>query len=101
MGEDVKAEAIIDKRIESVVIAVYRPVLPQFLRAQDEYALILQLEILYHRKGLVGLAQTDTVSEYTAVVFHNFIDRALGPVPLKLEKRLPDARINDLDVEIE
>src|SRR3990172_86819 len=100
MGEDVKAEAIIDKRIESVVIAVYRPVLPQFLRAQDEYALILQLEILYHRKGLVSFAQTDAVREYAAVVLQDFVDCALGPVPLELEKRPPDARINDLDVEI-
>ena len=68
MGNDIVAEAVGNKGIEEAVGFVNRPVVAQLLRAENEDALVLQLEVFHDGKRLVGLSQADAVGNDAAVV---------------------------------
>ena len=101
MGKHVVAEAVGDEGIEGVVVAINGPVLAEFLRAENQHALVFQLEVFDDGERLEGFAQADAVGKDAAVVLEDLVDRAFDAVALELEKGLPNLRVHDLDVLVE
>ena len=90
VGNDIVAEAVGDEGIEEAVGLVNGPVVAELLRAENEDALVLQLEVFHDGERLVGFPQANAVRDDAAVVAEDFVDGAFGPVLLELEQRFPD-----------
>ena len=71
--------------IESVVVAINRPILAEFFRAKNQHALVFQLKVFDDGQRLESFSQADAVGEDAAVVFEDFIDRAFDAIALELE----------------
>ena len=83
MIEDVKAEPVSGKKIAAVIDRVKRPVLAEFLRAQNHDAVIAEFVVLDDRQGFKGFAEADTVGDDAAVVLFDLVNCAEYAVPLK------------------
>ena len=92
MIQHIIVEAVSCKDIPLVVLCVYRPVFPQFLRCQHQHAVIAQLIILDDGQCREGFAQTDTIRNDTAAVFLNLVNGPHHAVTLELIKLVPNQR---------
>src|SRR5947208_6184725 len=71
VAENGIGKTVVDEGIEQTVILrlINGPVLAEFFRAQDEHALVFQLEVFYDGQRLESFSQADAVGEDAAVVF--------------------------------
>ena len=69
------------------------PVFAQFFRAQDQHALVSQLEELDRGQRGVGLAQAHAIGQNAPVVPQQAGNRAFGPVLLKTVQGIPNFSI--------
>ena len=97
MGEHQVAELVAHKRVQfgEVAAEVNRPVLTQFLGAQNQHAVVAQLEVFDDGQRRIGFAQADAVGQDAAVVLIDFLYRAFDAIFLKVKQRLPDFRFRD------
>ena len=90
MRQDIITEAISQKRVKGAVGTVDCPVTPQFLRAEHQYPLVLQLKELDNCQSGKCLAETDAVRQDTAVTGENLINGCFGAVLLERKQLLPN-----------
>ena len=83
------------------VCLINSPVLLEFFGTENQYLVILEFKILDDGQRLESFSQADAVGKDAAVVFQDFVDRALDTILLKREKSLPYPRVHYLDVFIE
>ena len=93
--EHVVAKAVFLEGVERAVLAIDEPVFGELLGAEDEDALVFQLEVFDDGEGLEGFAETDAVGEDAAVVGEYLVDRRLGAVFLKGVEGVPDPGVGE------
>ena len=91
--QDIVAELVVRERVQRAGISVDGPVARKFLRAEDQNALVAQLEVLDDGQGGVGFTQADAVGQDATVVIQNLVDGGLGAILLEREERPPDVRV--------
>lgn len=83
MIEDVEVEPVFGKDVASIIDRVQRPVIAELLRAEHQDAIISEFIVLDDGQRLKGFAQSNAVSDDTAVILLDLVDSAENAVPLK------------------
>ena len=71
------------------------PVLAQFLGTEYQHPVIAQFKILDNGQRQIRFSQPHTVSDNTAIVPIDFMNRALNAILLEIKQRFPDLGINN------
>ncbi|MPN34578.1 hypothetical protein SDC9_182072 [bioreactor metagenome] len=69
MVQYIIVETIVKKNISFVVLGVNCPVISQFFGTKHQDTVVSQLIIFYDSKRLIGLSQTNAISDNTASIF--------------------------------
>src|SRR5205814_4461884 len=70
-------------------------------RAQNQRQLVFELEVFDYRERFECFPKSNAVGKNATVVLKDFVYRAFDSVALKLEKGVPDQRVDDFDVFVD
>ena len=90
MIENIIAQTVRCNRIIDVIILVCVPVVSQFFGAKHQHRLISVFIIFDNRQGGECFTKTNTVCQYTTVIFFEFVDDGERRIFLEVKQHTPD-----------
>ena len=90
MKQHIIIQSVGGNGIIDIVVFVGIPVFCQFFGAEDKYGFVPVFIIFNNGKGGKSFAQTNAVSQDTAVVLLQLVDNGKNSIPLKIIKHTPD-----------